>query len=732
MAEEDVVNNSNVELANRIIDNNLHLSTKKQYSNKVKHVCTWFKDHHPELCIPPDHNELELNLIATTREGADALKEFYAHISKKRNKDGTYKDPVVHQSFEHVSGYKSAIKNHFKSRRVVFNDDSVLLQSDFFGGYKRLIADEKQDGTRKIREGKVPLSFTVYRYLAKLAMMYNRDFYCAIFAHVFLLFCWNLVARCVSVASLMYIHISWKEDAMVVVFPKTKSDQEGKSCSPKHVFANTKHPEICPILSFAIFVFTSGIRRNGASPIVFSDNISNTEDRFSNWLKTICSVTENLNMLTQLGVDVLEVGTHSFRKGVAEFLSGMVGGASPISIYLRAGWSLGPVQSRYILEGQGGDQLCGRAASGLDITTNEFASLPPHFNTQNGLNVLSLEEWDDILPGYTTFYPAQFRPAVRNLLASIIYHKEWLVSNLHVSHPLFNTRLWTSGVIDRLSPLVLTGTGRNSVSMLTATGIPPHILLANEIAKVDQKIDDMKVALMSKLEALPDELKNTMLENFQINGVVPITHNQVVAMMSELQQTLLNAIQQQSQSAQQQQQAAGEASDTSGGMLGGGGFRQWTWKGRFHPVPQDFNFPTDNMSNLWHLWWNGRPIDRIAPYRKLEPYDLDNKNIRNRFIKARRVMDFIILHSGTSAANISVSSSVQKVQYLQDAYTNIFTIWYGELSESRLDRRTLSTMSYLTFYELMKGEGKRKKYGGGTAVDEEDDNNDNQIENNGV
>ena len=62
-------------------------------------------------------------------------------------------------------------------------------------------------------------------------------------------------------------------------------------------------------------------------------------------------------------------------------------------------------------------------------------------------------------------------------------------------------------------------------------------------------------------------------------------------------------------------------------------------------------------------------------------------------------------------------------------------VWYhhplSELSDSRLGRRTLSTLSYLTFYELMKGEGKRKKYGG-TAVDEEDDNNDNQIENNGV
>lgn len=33
MAEVNDVNNSNVELANRIIDNNLHQNTKKQYSN---------------------------------------------------------------------------------------------------------------------------------------------------------------------------------------------------------------------------------------------------------------------------------------------------------------------------------------------------------------------------------------------------------------------------------------------------------------------------------------------------------------------------------------------------------------------------------------------------------------------------------------------------------------------------------------------------------------------------
>ena len=111
-----VIGGSNIDLANRIIDNNLNQNTKRVYSLKVKHLYDWFKENPPELCVPPDRTELELTLIATTRDGSEALKEFYAHISKKRNRDGSYKDPVVYQSFEHVSGYKSAITNHFTSK----------------------------------------------------------------------------------------------------------------------------------------------------------------------------------------------------------------------------------------------------------------------------------------------------------------------------------------------------------------------------------------------------------------------------------------------------------------------------------------------------------------------------------------------------------------------------------------------------------------------------------------
>jgi hypothetical protein len=413
----------------------------------------------------------------------------------------------------------------------------------------------------------------------------------------------------------MFNHITWKEDAMVIVFPTSKSDKEGKHSPPKHVYANVLHPEICPILSFAIFVFTSGIRRNGAKPTVFSDNFNNTEDRFSNWLKSICALPANLEVLVELGVDINDIGTHSFRKGVAEFLSGMVGGASPIAIYLRAGWSLGPVQSRYILEAQGGDQVCGRAATGLNITSNEFASLPPHFNPSE--HVINGAEWEEILPGYMTFYPASFRPVIANLLASIVHHQSWLRTKLHPNHPLFNTRLWTSGIVDRLSTSVFCGTGRNPITLLTATGIPPHILLANEIAKVEGRLDTLQTDLMEKLNNLPQELKLVMLHNFQVNGALPITHSQVVDMISNLERTILSAMQSQLASIsnlpqQQHQSTVTQSRDTSNIE-----YRTWSWKNRFHFVPQDFNFPTENMSNMWHLWWDGRQSDRITPYRSI-------------------------------------------------------------------------------------------------------------------
>jgi hypothetical protein len=69
-----------------------------------------------------------------------------------------------------------------------------------------MIAKLKQDGVMPIVEGKQPTSFKRYKLLATKALEQCKDHNLAIFSHLYLLLCWNLIARCVSVGSLMYNH----------------------------------------------------------------------------------------------------------------------------------------------------------------------------------------------------------------------------------------------------------------------------------------------------------------------------------------------------------------------------------------------------------------------------------------------------------------------------------------------------------------------------------------------
>jgi hypothetical protein len=95
------------------------------------------------------------------------------------------------------------------------------------------------------------------------------------------------------------------------------------------------------------------------------------------------------------------------------------------AIFLRAGWTLGNVPSRYIFSGGGGDNLCGRICSLLNMNNLSFADLPPSFTT----DPLPIEEWENIMPGYSTYFPDKFRPIFPFLLASLLHHKQWLLAN---------------------------------------------------------------------------------------------------------------------------------------------------------------------------------------------------------------------------------------------------------------------------------------------------------------
>jgi hypothetical protein len=338
-----------------IEDNNLETTTKRQYLAKIVHILKFFAVQYSHVVVTDANGKRSINIELLE---PDMFPLFLASFCKKKPRNNsnsgsssatasatpaaaaTVTQRDEYYSYQHINGYWSAFSYYIKDIMGCQVRDSIRARvKRFLAGYERKIEKMKTNGEMSIDSGKAPLSFSGVRFLAKTAFGYCADFSLGITVHLFMLLCWNLLARCISVASLCFDHISWEEDSLTVVFPTHKGDKEGKNAAAKHIYANPLNPVICPILSLAIFVFTRGVRIGGTNTIVFGGAAKANENIFSKWLSKICR--DNAEDLLSVGVKAENVGTHSFRKGMATFLNGIPGGPSPISIFLRAGWSLG-------------------------------------------------------------------------------------------------------------------------------------------------------------------------------------------------------------------------------------------------------------------------------------------------------------------------------------------------------------------------------------------------------
>jgi hypothetical protein len=89
-------------------------------------------------------------------------------------------------------------------------------------GYAREVAELKENGQMKLKEGKSPLTYNAYRLMAKATLSSSSDFLANLFSHLFLVLSWNVGARSITVASLMLAHFNWVQDALVITIGKHK------------------------------------------------------------------------------------------------------------------------------------------------------------------------------------------------------------------------------------------------------------------------------------------------------------------------------------------------------------------------------------------------------------------------------------------------------------------------------------------------------------------------------
>ncbi|KAF0696171.1 Aste57867_13060 [Aphanomyces stellatus] len=503
---------SSGETADDVIALRIVADTRQQYDSIILRIVRWLEVEHPEY-IAQGAMILPVSV--------SACKLMLSFASVKRDKDGRELVPRKHNAVTTVNRLKSALLFVHKEAGVEVIPETYNILKDFVSGYKRKYAQLKDSGEVPVAVGKAPLSVSGYQFLATTALAATSDHALHISAHSFLLLCWNLMARAVSASSIRYEHVSWKNDALEIQYAVMKNDQEGQMSFPRHVYANPVCPEICPVLSLAVLVFTRGANLPGSPSLLFGYN---SKERFSSWLQNTCASRED--DIVSMGLAISEIGTHSFRKGVASSLSNCPGGPQAVSIWLRAGWSLGSVQGQYIFEGSGGDQFVGRAATGLNVNDAKFATLPPHFGNTA---LVTPSQWEEILPGYSTFYPPSFRSAIPFLLASLVHHRDWLHRTLHSSHPLFLSPVWASGLLIKLLPNVYLGTLHNPATNLVATGIPPHVPLYQQLQAMQQSLSSVTTALENGFSKIPEQIRSG------IDSGVP---ENVPVAMSLLQETL--------------------------------------------------------------------------------------------------------------------------------------------------------------------------------------------------
>lgn len=166
---------NSTEAADRIIDQRLKQKTKENYRKAVERFVGWLGKTHPESPAYIASNEDGAPDVALEHTTEALYKEFFGFVTIKRDKDGNPLAPLQYQSFEYSSTFRSALVSLHKKRRIKPSDDQTHFFSDFFAGYKRQIADLKQTGEISLTEGKAPMSFSGYRFLANQAVVNNQE-----------------------------------------------------------------------------------------------------------------------------------------------------------------------------------------------------------------------------------------------------------------------------------------------------------------------------------------------------------------------------------------------------------------------------------------------------------------------------------------------------------------------------------------------------------------------------
>jgi hypothetical protein len=525
------------------------------------------------------------------------------------------------QSLSSVGQWTAAVKDLFRSFRVAIPPNYDAEVALLVNGYSR---DAAADRERNV-VGKDALPFDLMCKIARATLTSESSD--AIFAHVFLLLQWNLMCRSNNVELIHLTHLQWSEDRLLVYFRKQKNDQNGmRSTEPRSIYANPVKPEVCSILALGLFFVL--FPPSGNAELLFPGK--EQKQRFSKSLSRVLKSEGLLDYVHELGFDPKSFGTQSLRKGSSTFVSsGTTDAPSQMAINLRAGWTMTKIEKTYFRFEKAGDQYVGRTVAGLPIHSAEFSILPPLWNESSGAAKECVAEVMGLcFPGIAK----EFYTIVKNTVASVVFHVNWLRNTLPVNHPLFSTRLFSSFDVGLLRSHIVCGLP-TSDGDIQATGVPTHVALKVELAK----IKDQQQALVQAVTEFKSEFGDTLRQG--LNDFAVSQGHMTFDKFKDLLDNHLNVLDERIQG----QIRSAKDVDLSASVLEANGQERKTfmWGGMLHLVPQDFEFPSVTAHQAFILWASGSVEKNLPPFRFLTPHDMPSKNARKRLSDFRALMNIL-------------------------------------------------------------------------------------------
>jgi hypothetical protein len=631
-------------VAQKLKSKRTNSSTKQTYKSKINVMMDWLVVNFPESV------DVEQNVIQIPLQ-KEVVLNFFGHICSRASLRDEQETPLPDDSpplsASCVKGYRSALVDLYRSAEIELDPALNTELKVLLDGYDKIVNDLKRRGLMKINEGKRHLKCSGYSMLTVKLMRQTpevgaQSWSTVTFSWAYFVLMWNLMSRSDSVDSIMLQHLDWDEDALIIEEQGHKGDQTGADKYGKHIYANPYEPAKCPILAVAVLLFTYSNRPEHGRQQLFSG--TDSKDRFGKLLRRLLDGLSD-DELRILGCPSEDIGAHSLRKGSSTYALGQVNGPNPVSVFLRMGQSLGKLKDRYIHYGEGADQLCGRMICGLPFDGESFGVLPPHFPIEI-CAIMDESFWAEIVPGFVN-YPRGVQSAFPFFLASVIHHEIFLRANLNENHPIFRARIFTHNRhLDQLRGATILSVGMSPNTGLKATGIPPHLAIANQLNRLCIEVDKFQIEMKQYKENFASELPpiiaskvvDEIRQNFVVDGVAPLSirdiDSRIAGLRSDIVQELQRVFHESTPSPGIQRQHVEESST----------WKTWDWKDGLicHFVPPDWDFPVrTTVKTMWSLWHFGEKNVGIRPYRLLSKKNDVKKSQHMCYTRAKAVVSYI-------------------------------------------------------------------------------------------